>query len=108
MVTNLYSDSQHFEQIPITVLGHPACAGKMTFQGLASALWFLGGVDAEHDARHLLLTGPLGIGVEKANIRDEVLFVVFRHLIGLGNLVGYDRIHLGFAAHWRPPPLERS
>jgi hypothetical protein len=78
----------------------------VTFQGLASPFGLFGGVDSEHDLGHLLLAG--GIGVEETKICDEVLLVVFGYLVGPGYLVGYNRINLGFAAHWRPPPLERS
>ena len=40
---------------------------------------------------------PVGIGVEETKIRDEMLFVVLGDLIRPGNLVGYDRVHLGLS-----------
>ena len=90
------------------MLGHPACTGKVTFQGLVSPFRLFSGVNAEYNASHFFLAGPLGIGVEEAKVGDEVLFVLFGDLIGPGNLVGDNRVHFGFAAHRRPPPFERS
>jgi len=69
----------------------------MTLQGLVGPFRLFGGVDAEYDAGHLFLAGPLGIGVEETKIRDEMLFVVLGDLIRPGNLVGYDRVHLGLS-----------
>jgi len=70
--------SAALEQMAISVLGHPTRTREMGFPSAVCTIGFLVWIDVEHDPRNLPPICRLGLGVEKAEVGDSVLFVVSR------------------------------
>lgn len=68
-----------FENLPITDFRHPLRTGKMAFPADARAL-SIGRIAMQHDPRHLRPVGLIRLGVEQAEIGDEMHFVIGRDL----------------------------
>ena len=66
------------EQMTVAMARHPFRASKMTLVGAASAIQLEDGIDAENETSYLAPVGVVGVGIEKSQISDDVLFIVGR------------------------------
>jgi hypothetical protein len=64
------------QQVLVALLHQPFRASQMAVPGLPRPSRIFGGIDMEYDPRNLGPIRPLRLGVEQAQIRDGVLFVV--------------------------------
>ncbi|GFE97673.1 hypothetical protein DmGdi_27460 [Gluconobacter sp. Gdi] len=74
------------------MLGHPVRPRQMTVPTAVDALGVKRGVAVQHYAGHLAPVGAIGLGIQQAEIGDEMLFVVagetgcFRGAVGDGRV----------------------
>jgi hypothetical protein len=66
------------QEIPVTVLGHPPCTGKMTVVDTSGALTISVRIEAKQEPDHLRPLRPLVRRVEKPNVEREVLSIIIR------------------------------
>lgn len=70
------------EKMPITVLGHPACARQVTIVHVLRTLRIGVRIEAEHDLDHLTPVGALLGRVEQPEIRGKMGFIIGVHPVG--------------------------
>src|SRR5258708_18674638 len=80
------------EKMAIAMLRHPLRPFEVTLPGAPCPLGFLRWIDVQHYARHLGPIRALGVGVEEAEIGDQVFLVVSTENVSLGSLVVNGRI----------------
>ena len=64
------------EQIPIPVLGHPFGACEVALEDAPRALGFMGGINMQHNSRHFGPVCTFGVGIEQAQIGDQMFLVI--------------------------------
>ena len=81
--------------MPVAVLSHPAGARQVGGPDRAGAVFIIRSVDMENDPCDLSPIGALGLGIQKAEVGDEVLLVIGRQDAAGRGSSGNDRISLG-------------
>jgi hypothetical protein len=82
------------QEIPVTLLGHPARTSEVAVVHATGAFSVLLRVDPEKDTNDLRPLGTFFGRVEKSDIECEVLSVVVRHTRTLRRLIGkHDSAH---------------
>ena len=66
------------EQVTVAMARHPFRASKMTLVGAASAIQLEDGIDVKNETSYLAPVGVVGLGIEKSQISDDVVFIVGR------------------------------
>lgn len=66
------------QQMTIAVVRHPFRASKMGVERTASTFRFSHGIDVQDEARRLAPIGVIGLGVQQAQIGDNVFLVIHR------------------------------
>jgi hypothetical protein len=89
------------QQVLVALLHQPFRTSQMAVPGLPRPSRLFGGIDMKHDPRNLSPIRSLRLGVEQAQIRDGVLFVVAGQSGGVRRLVGDSRIKRSLR-HWHP------
>ena len=64
------------EQIPIPVLGHPFRAREVTVEGTPRPFRFAGWIDVQDDPCDFRPIRTCGIGIEQAQIGDQMFLVI--------------------------------
>lgn len=64
------------QELPVSMLRHPAGAGEMTVMDTSSSLRLGSGIDAENDCNCFAPVGAIGGRVENAHIELRVLTVI--------------------------------
>ncbi len=84
------------QQMPISILGHPAGAGQVRGPDCLGAFCVMRWIEMQNDPRDLPPIRAFRIGIEKAQISDEMLLVVAGENIGRRSSIRYWRIELGW------------
>jgi hypothetical protein len=84
------------QKVFVPVLSQPSGPSQVAFPRATRALRVAGGVDMEHDARRLSPICPVGVCVEKAEISDEMFFIITSQHISIRSLIGDWRIERWF------------
>jgi hypothetical protein len=91
------------EQMLVAVLGHPFCAGEVTLDGTPGPFGFAGWIDVQDDPRDFRPVRTLRVGIEQAQISDEMFVVVTGQIARGGGLIsdggierrlGHDHVRL--------------
>ena len=77
-----------FQKMAIAMLRHPLGARQVTLPGASRALGLLFRIDVQDDTRNLGPIRTLSLGVEEAQIGNEMVLIVAGKNVGLGDLVG--------------------
>jgi hypothetical protein len=77
-----------FQKMAIAMLRHPLGASQVAFPGPPRALGLLRRIDLQDDTRNLGPIRTLSLGVEEAQIGNEMVLIVAGKNVGLGDLVG--------------------
>jgi hypothetical protein len=88
------------EKMAIAVLCHPLRALEVALPGAPRSFGFLRWIDVQHYARHLGPIRSLSVGIEEAEIGDQVLLVVSSENVSLRSLIINGRVE-GRIAHIR-------
>jgi hypothetical protein len=95
-----------FEQIPVPVLGHPFGAREVALENAPRSFGLTGGIDVQDDPSHLCPVGAFGVGIEQAQIGDEMFVVITGQIASRRGLVsnrwierrlGHDHVRPCFA-----------
>ena len=84
------------QQMPISILGHPAGAGQVRCPDSLGLLRIVRRIELQNDPRDLPPIRAFRIGIKKAQISDEVLLVVAGEDIGRRSRIRYRWIELGW------------
>jgi hypothetical protein len=84
------------EQVPVPALGHPFGAREVAFESAPRPFGLTRGIDVQDDPSHLCPVGTFGVGVEQAQIGDEMFVVITGQIASRWGLVSNRRIE------WRP------
>jgi hypothetical protein len=74
-------------EIAVAVLRHPFGTRQVARPNAPRTLGFAHGIDAQHDARHLVPIRTFGLSIEKTEISSQVLPVITGQNVGVGSLV---------------------
>ena len=84
------------QKMPVAILGHPAGAGQVGGPDSLGLLGIVRRIEMQNDPRDLPPIRAFRIGIEKAQISDEVLLVVAGEDVGRRSSIRYWRIELGW------------
>ncbi len=84
------------QQMPVSVFGHPAGAGQVRGPDRLGAFCVMRWIEMQNDPGNLAPISAFRIGIEKAQIGDEVLLVVAGEDVGRWSSIRYWRIELGW------------
>ena len=84
------------QKMPVAILGHPARAGQVGGPDSLGLLRIVCRIQVQNDPGDLPPIRAFRIGIEKAQIGDEVLLVVAGEDAAGGSSVRYWRIELGW------------
>ena len=84
------------QKMPVTILGHPAGAGQVRGPDCLGAFCVMRWIEMQNDPDDLAPVSAFRIGIEKAQIGDEVLLVVAGEDAAGGSSIRYWRIELGW------------
>ncbi len=84
------------QKMPVAILGHPARAGQVGGPDSLGLLGIVRRIEMQNDPGDLPPIRAFRIGIEKAQIGDEVLLVVAGEDIGRRSSIRYWRIELGW------------
>ena len=84
------------QKMPVTILGHPARAGQVGGPDSLGLLGIVRRIEMQNDPGNLAPISAFRIGIEKAQIGDEVLLVVAGEDVGRRSGIRYWRIELGW------------
>ena len=84
------------QQMPVAILGHPARAGQVGSPDSLGLLGIVRRIEMQNDPGDFPPIRAFRIGIEKAQIGDEVLLVVAGEDIGCRSSIRYWRIELGW------------
>ena len=84
------------QQMPISILGHPAGAGQVRCPDTLGLFGIVRRIEMQNDPGDLPPIRAFRIGIEKAQISDEMLLVVAGENIGRRSSIRYWRIELGW------------
>ena len=65
-----------FEQIPIPVLGHPFGAREVALENAPCSFGLTGGIDVQDDPSDFCLVRTCSVGIEQAQIGDEMFVII--------------------------------
>ena len=84
------------QKMPIAILSHPARAGQVGGPDSLCLLGIVRRIEMQNDPGNLPPIRAFRIGIEKAQISDEVLLVVAGEDVGRRSSIRYWRIELGW------------
>ena len=84
------------QQMPISILGHPAGAGQVRGPDCPGAFCVMRWIEMQNDPGNFAPISAFRIGIEKAQIGDEVLLIVAGEDVGRRSSIRDWRIELGW------------
>ena len=84
------------QKMPVTILGHPSRASQVRRPDCLGAFCVVRWIEMQNDPGNLAPISALRIGIEKAQIGDEVLLVIAGEDVGRRSGIRHWRIDLGW------------